>query len=109
MSAQTIQLSMPEPDVALLTFDTPDKGANILSRSVLDELSAHLDALEQQDLAGLVIISGKPGIFIAGADLREFVESQGVDEQQVVGMCRRGQDLFARLSKTSFVTVAACS
>jgi enoyl-CoA hydratase/carnithine racemase len=107
MSAQTIQLSMPESDIALLTFDTPNKGANVLSRSVLAELETHLDELEKQDLAGLVIISGKPGIFIAGADLREFVESQGVDEQQVVGMCRRGQELFARLSKTSFVTVAA--
>ena len=107
MSAQTIQLSMPEPDVALLTFDTPDKGANILSRSVLAELSTHLDTLEKQDLAGLVIISAKPGIFIAGADLREFVQSQGVDEQQIVGMCKDGQELFARLSRTPFVTVAA--
>ncbi|MBP88969.1 MAG: multifunctional fatty acid oxidation complex subunit alpha [Planctomycetaceae bacterium] len=107
MSAQTIQLSMPEPDIALLTFDTPDKGANVLSRSVLDELSTHLDELEKQELAGLIIISGKPGIFIAGADLREFVESLDVDEEHVVALCRRGQDLFARLSKTPFVTVAA--
>jgi len=108
MSADTIRLSMPEPDIALLTFDTPDKGANVLSSSVLDELSAHMDSLENRnDLAGLIVISAKPGIFIAGADLREFVASMGIPESEVVNMCRRGQTLFARLTATPFVTIAA--
>lgn len=106
--AQTLTLSMPEPDVAQLTFDTPDKGANVLSASVLDELSGHLDALEQRtDIAGLVIVSGKPGMFIAGADLREFVASLEIEKPQIVQMCRRGQTLFGRLAKCGFVTVAA--
>ena len=74
--AETISLTFPEPDLALLTLDMPGKGANVLSSSVLDELERHLDALQSRDdLAGLIIISGKPGIFIAGADLREFVAS----------------------------------
>lgn len=108
MSDPTIQLSMPEPDIAFLTFDTPGKGANVLSRAVLGELSERLDELEKRaGLAGLVIISGKADIFIAGADLREFVESLDVDEEQVVALCKQGQDLFARLSETPFVTVAA--
>ena len=65
--ASSIQLSWPQPDLAVLTFDAPDKGANILSRSVLDELGRHLDQLEKRtDVAGLVIRSAKPGIFIAG-------------------------------------------
>ncbi len=106
--AQTLTLSMLEPDVALLTFDTPDKSANVLSESVLTELETHLDALEQRaDLAGLVIGSGKPGMFIAGADLREFVASLQVEKSKIAQMCRRGQTLFGRLSKCPFVTVAA--
>ena len=40
--AQTLTLSMPEPDVALLTFDTPNKSSNVLSTSVLEELTEHL-------------------------------------------------------------------
>ena len=48
-AAKTLTLSMPQPDIALLTLDTPDKGANILSTSVLEELSTHLDELEQRD------------------------------------------------------------
>ncbi|HUG69590.1 MAG TPA: 3-hydroxyacyl-CoA dehydrogenase NAD-binding domain-containing protein [Pirellulaceae bacterium] len=107
MTAETIFLSMPEPDIAVLTFDTPNKSANVLSNSVLDELAKHLDALEKRaGLAGLIFCSAKPGIFIAGADLREFVQSLGAAEEQVVAMCRRGQMLFGRLSAAPFVTVA---
>ena len=88
-AAQTITLSMLEPDIALLTFDMPDKGANVLSMSVLAELSAHLDDLEKRaNLAGLVIRSGKPGTFIAGADLREFAAGLKADAAQVVETCR---------------------
>jgi 3-hydroxyacyl-CoA dehydrogenase/enoyl-CoA hydratase/3-hydroxybutyryl-CoA epimerase/3-hydroxyacyl-CoA dehydrogenase/enoyl-CoA hydratase/3-hydroxybutyryl-CoA epimerase/enoyl-CoA isomerase len=106
-------LSYPEPDIAVLTFDTPDKSANVLSKSVLHELSDHLDALEKsskkkRDLAGLVIISGKPGQFVAGADLREFVASlDTITAEQTAETCRSGQNLFRRFSQCPFVTVAA--
>ncbi len=106
--SHTFSLSFPESDIALLTLDMPDKGANILSTSVLDELSAQLDELESRtDLAGLVIISGKPATFIAGADLREFAAAMDIEKQTTIEMCRRGQTLFGRLSKTPFVTIAA--
>jgi len=106
--AETLHLSFPESDIALLTFDAPGKGANILSSAVLDELSAHLDVVEKRDdLAGLIFISAKPGIFIAGADLREFVASIGMPAAETVKLCRRGQDLFARLSRCPFVTISA--
>jgi 3-hydroxyacyl-CoA dehydrogenase/enoyl-CoA hydratase/carnithine racemase len=108
MAAQTLTLSFPEPDVALLTFDTPDKSANVLSTSVLEELAEHLDKLEKRnDLAGMIVISGKPGQFIAGADLREFVASLDITAEKTAKMCRRGQSLFARLSRSPFVTVSA--
>ena len=104
----TIALSWPSDDIAVLTFDDPKKGANVLSRSVLDELAAQLDALApRNDIAGLIIRSGKPGSFIAGADLREFAASFDIPAEQTVAMCSRGRMLFQRLSNTSFVTVAA--
>ena len=110
MPKATLTLSFPEPDIAQLTFDTPDKGANILSQSVLKELQAHLDELEKRDdLAGLLFTSGKPEMFIAGADLREFAASLDISAEETVAMCRGGQQLFGRLSKTPFVTVAAIS
>jgi 3-hydroxyacyl-CoA dehydrogenase/enoyl-CoA hydratase/carnithine racemase len=104
----SVTLQSPAADIAQLVFDTPDKSANILSASVLDELSGHLDELEsRQDLAGLIISSGKPGTFIAGADLREFAASMDIPPEKTKEMCRRGQALFGRLSRLPLVTVAA--
>ncbi|MBC7853086.1 MAG: enoyl-CoA hydratase/isomerase family protein, partial [Pirellulaceae bacterium] len=101
-------LSWPEPDIALLTFDLAGKGANVLSRSVLAELHEHLSALQARtELAGLIIKSGKPGTFIAGADLREFVTQLNAPKDQVVALCKTGQGLFGLLSNTPFVTLAA--
>jgi 3-hydroxyacyl-CoA dehydrogenase/enoyl-CoA hydratase/3-hydroxybutyryl-CoA epimerase/3-hydroxyacyl-CoA dehydrogenase/enoyl-CoA hydratase/3-hydroxybutyryl-CoA epimerase/enoyl-CoA isomerase len=107
MSA-TFILSFPEADIAQLTLDMPDKGANVLSRQVLEELDAHLNELEKRsDLVGLIITSGKPGQFIAGADLREFAASLDIEKSQTIEFCLRGQGLFKRLSSGPFVSVAA--
>ena len=70
---------MAEPDIAVLTFDAADKGANVLSRPVLEELERRLDELEKQkDLEGLILDSAKPGIFIFGADIREFLAAKTI-------------------------------
>ena len=67
---EVVDDATPVGAVAVLTLDDPAKSANILSASVLEEIETHLDALaERSDLAGLVFVSEKPGIFIAGADL----------------------------------------
>ena len=101
-------LQSPAPDIAVLTINDPHKGANVLSRSVLADFDEHLTALEKRPkLAGLIIRSTKPGNFIAGADLREFVVDIDAPREQVAEISRRGQQLFARLSGTPFVTVAA--
>ncbi|MCC7087379.1 MAG: enoyl-CoA hydratase/isomerase family protein [Pirellulales bacterium] len=102
-----VKLSFPEADIAMLTFDDPKKGANVLTSHVLEELSVQLDSLEKRTgLAGLVIRSGKPGSFIAGADIREFAASFEMPKQQIVEFCHRGRKLFQRLSTYPFVTVA---
>ena len=91
--ATSMNLSFPESDLAVLTLDMPGKGANILSRPILEELSVNLDRLEERgDLAGLVITSGKPGIFIAGADLREFLSSLDAPDEAIVDKCVLGQN-----------------
>lgn len=98
--------------VAVLTLDHAEKSANILSADVLEELDSRLTELEASQrqggkLLGLVIASGKPGVFIAGADLAEFVAGLDLPKQDIVALCRRGQALFTRLSQMPFPTVAA--
>ncbi len=103
-----LRLDFPEPDIARLTFDDPEKSANVLSRPVLAELSDQLDSLKSRtDLAGLIIRSAKPGIFIAGADLREFAAVQSPQREDVIAIATHGRQLFQRLSQLPFVTVAA--
>lgn len=103
-----VSLDWLEPDIAAITFDDPNKGANVLSRSVLNELAAHLDVLEKRaDLAGVIVRSGKPGTFIAGADLREFAKDLDAAPDEVIELCTHGRKLFERLSKLSGVSVAA--
>ena len=59
--------------IALVTFDLPDKKVNTLGQAVLTELAGLVGQLEKRtDLRGLLFRSGKPGQFIAGADLNEL-------------------------------------
>jgi len=108
MAASAIQLSFPAEDIALLSLDTPGKSANILSKAMLEEFDEKLSEVEQKSgVAGLIITSAKPGMFIAGADLREFAASLDSPADEIFETCRRGQNLFRRLSQCDFVTVAA--
>jgi 3-hydroxyacyl-CoA dehydrogenase/enoyl-CoA hydratase/carnithine racemase len=107
-AATTLSLSYPETDIAVITIGDQQTSANILSRNVLEALDEHLDELDnRKELAGLVIRSGKPGMFIAGADLKEFVSWLDAPKEEVASFCRRGQQLFGRFANSSYVTVAA--
>ena len=54
-----------------------------------------------------MIRSAKPGMFIAGADLKEFVTWLDAPKEEVSSFCKRGQQLFGRFTKSNYVTVAA--
>jgi 3-hydroxyacyl-CoA dehydrogenase/enoyl-CoA hydratase/3-hydroxybutyryl-CoA epimerase/3-hydroxyacyl-CoA dehydrogenase/enoyl-CoA hydratase/3-hydroxybutyryl-CoA epimerase/enoyl-CoA isomerase len=108
MNRNITTLEFLDAGIAVITLNDPQKGANILSRSVLEAFSAHLDAVDaRQGVAGLVIRSTKPGNFIAGADLTEFSQSLDAPKDDIVALARRGQRLFRRLSQCNYVTVAA--
>ena len=93
--------------IGLLTFDTPERPVNTLGKAVLDELATHVDELEKRDdLHGLLFISGKPGQFIAGADLRELGALATATREQVLEAVGAGHGLFSRLSQLPFPTVA---
>jgi 3-hydroxyacyl-CoA dehydrogenase/enoyl-CoA hydratase/carnithine racemase len=104
----TLTLSFAEPDIAVVTVGDPAASANVLSRPVLDALEHHLNELDsRKDLAGLIFRSAKPGMFFAGADLKEFATWLDAPKDEVAEYCRRGQQLFGRLATANYVTVAA--
>ena len=61
--------------------------------------------LEQQDIKGIVIISGKPDCFVAGADIEELKSAKDADA--ACALSKTGQELFARLEKYPKPVVAA--
>jgi 3-hydroxyacyl-CoA dehydrogenase/enoyl-CoA hydratase/3-hydroxybutyryl-CoA epimerase len=90
--------------IAWLAFDKPGTSTNVLSRDTLLELDAHLAALERSPPRGLVIRSAKASGFIAGADVKEFVELKSVE--QGVQMVRSAQGVLARIEALPCPSVA---
>jgi 3-hydroxyacyl-CoA dehydrogenase/enoyl-CoA hydratase/3-hydroxybutyryl-CoA epimerase len=95
--------------VWVLTFDLPGEKVNKFSRAVMgdfEKLLPRLEALAQKgEIDALVIVSGKPGIFIAGADIEMIQATRTADE--AASLSRQGQKLLDRWEDLPFVTVAA--
>ncbi len=98
-------LRVEEDGLAILTFDLPGEKVNKFSRDVIAELGEVLVRLAREArIRGLLVRSGKPDIFIAGADVKEFV---AVQAEQVRPGVERVQSLFEQLANLPYPTVAA--
>jgi 3-hydroxyacyl-CoA dehydrogenase/enoyl-CoA hydratase/3-hydroxybutyryl-CoA epimerase len=93
-------------DVAVVTFDRQNSGANIFDSPVLRELDAIVAELEKDaSLKGVIFASAKNSIFIAGADINELASVKS--EQELDSIIRLGQSVMTRISALKPVTVAA--
>src|SRR5436853_7877261 len=92
--------------ICLLTFDRPESGANIFDAATLSDLDQQLDFIEEEDsLEGVVILSAKKSIFIAGADLKTLLHQAQTGEMG--GFIAEGQRIFNRLAALKIPTCAA--
>jgi len=105
--SDAFHLEERDDKIALLTLDLPGKKVNTLSRAVLTELAKCVRQLEQRtDLRGLLFRSGKPGQFIAGADLTELGALAYSPREHVEQAINFGHEVFDRVSRLPFPTVA---
>jgi len=97
------------PDaVAVLTFDQPGSKANVLTRELWTEFGNALTALATRtDLKGLVLASAKPGIFIAGADLKLLANAPAPNDPDVRAFIEQGLRVLEQLESLPFPTCAA--
>jgi 3-hydroxyacyl-CoA dehydrogenase/enoyl-CoA hydratase/3-hydroxybutyryl-CoA epimerase/3-hydroxyacyl-CoA dehydrogenase/enoyl-CoA hydratase/3-hydroxybutyryl-CoA epimerase/enoyl-CoA isomerase len=96
-----------EDGIGLLTFDLPGSRANTLGQAVVAEFAAMVAQLAgRSDLRGLILRSGKPGMFVAGADLREL-GSMRPDVERNRAVMRQGHEVMAALERLPYPTVAA--
>lgn len=103
MSAFTLEVS---DRVGVITFDLPGESVNKFTRAVKDEFAALAERVENDDSIGaLVLMSGKPDIFIAGADIEEFLALRGAADAE--RLSREGQLMLDRLERMRTPVIAA--
>ncbi len=90
--------------LAIATLDRAGESTNALSAEVMAEFAAILDQFDQAPPKGLIIRSGKPAGFIAGADIDEFSQLDTAAKGRA--LIERGWHLFNRLAAVRYPTLA---
>jgi 3-hydroxyacyl-CoA dehydrogenase / enoyl-CoA hydratase / 3-hydroxybutyryl-CoA epimerase len=92
--------------LALVTLDLPGEPVNKLTSGLIDEWEVLIERLRGDTaVRAVVLISGKPDSFIAGADIEEFTRLTTAAEAEALS--RRGQDLMDRVEQFPKPIVAA--
>lgn len=94
--------------VVSLVLDDPSSSANVMNESLQGELERRLEQLHlvAPKCTGLLVSSGKPKIFIAGADIKYIAKTADFTRDQVIGFCERGLRLYQGYAELPFPTIA---
>jgi 3-hydroxyacyl-CoA dehydrogenase/enoyl-CoA hydratase/3-hydroxybutyryl-CoA epimerase len=103
MSNWTLQIDADR--IAWLTADMGGSSANVLSGDMVRELAEKLTEIATLRPVGMVVQSGKASGFIAGADIKEFVQIRSPAEGYE--LVRAGQAVMQQLADLPCPTVAA--
>ncbi|PID62013.1 MAG: fatty acid oxidation complex subunit alpha FadB [Gammaproteobacteria bacterium] len=96
-----------ENDVLELRFDRDDNSVNVFDRLALNEFGEALEKIEvERGAKGLILTSGKR-VFVAGADINEFLDYFAAPEEELAGMLSEANGMFNRLEDLPMPTVAA--
>ncbi len=105
-SGNAFRLQVESGGLATLTFDNPGRSVNVFNRAVIAELAEVVDELaDRTDVRCLVLLSGKPTNFIAGADVDEIARITDGKEIEVAVVTVQG--IFSKWEDLPFPTVAA--
>jgi len=106
MSESAFHLHMRLDHVGVITIAVPGEKMNTLKAEFVPQIKAVLDeARSHQQLAGLVLISGKPDNFVAGADISMIANCKTAQEAEA--LAKQGQDVMAMIAALPFPVVAA--
>jgi len=99
-------LETDDAGIAWLTIDVPGAKVNTLGSAVLSSLDEIIEDVDLDDrIRALVIISGKPEGFIAGADLDELESIDDPDRARE--LAQFGQSVFNKVAALKTPTIAA--
>lgn len=92
--------------IALITFDMPGESVNKINRDIKDEFTALFDRIERDpSVRAAVLMSGKPEVWIAGADIEELQQFKTAANAE--RLSRDGQMMLESLEKMRVPIIAA--
>ncbi|NNJ11343.1 enoyl-CoA hydratase [Chloroflexales bacterium ZM16-3] len=77
MSDERLVLTEVSGHIATITLNRP-KALNALSSELMDELIAAVEAYDADDSIRVLILTGGPKVFAAGADIKSMIESSPI-------------------------------
>ncbi|ELK27401.1 PREDICTED: trifunctional enzyme subunit alpha, mitochondrial [Myotis davidii] len=95
-------------DVAVIRINSPNSKVNTLNKELQAEFIEVMNEIWASDqVRSAVLISSKPGCFIAGADINMIAACK--TPQEVMRLSQEGQKMFEKLEKSAKPVVAAIS
>jgi 3-hydroxyacyl-CoA dehydrogenase/enoyl-CoA hydratase/3-hydroxybutyryl-CoA epimerase len=103
---RALRLERRADGVAVIRIDVPGESVNTLRGNFAVELDSVLDAVQSDPaITAVVVASGKPDGFVAGADIKQLMVARSAAE--VSELSRTGQRSLARLEALAKPVVAA--
>jgi len=92
--------------VLVLTIDVPGEKVNTLGKGMIAGFEELLAEVEDDASVGAVVVrSGKPDSFIAGADIKDFTRIRSAEEGEALS--RAAHAVFDRIERSRLPFVAA--
>lgn len=91
-----------EERVAYITINHPP--ANALNKTTLEQLDQTLDQVAADENIKVAVITGAGKFFVAGADIKEFLQ---IDRQKADEVARFGQRVFDKIEQLNKPVIAA--
>lgn len=106
MAQPSVRVRIREDQFATITFDAPGRAPNLLTDAVWLELEKAVRLLScQSGVRGVVLKSAKPGLFIAGADLKLLADA-APNDPRLRAVVDLGNRVLMQLEALPFPTAA---
>ncbi|MGI9282597.1 MAG: fatty acid oxidation complex subunit alpha FadB [Endozoicomonas sp.] len=97
-----------ESGIAELRFDLEGESVNKFNRLAIEDLDSAVKAIKADgSIKGVVLTSGKEGIFIVGADIMEFTSTFRQEVSELTDMVMGVNRIFSSFEDLDMPTVAA--
>jgi enoyl-CoA hydratase/3-hydroxyacyl-CoA dehydrogenase len=93
-------------DIAIITINRPE-AMNALNETIISQLDKRFSEAEKNPDLKAIVFQGAGKAFVAGADIRYFINKIKADRiQDIIDFTRKGQELFLRIENSEKLTIA---